>query len=372
MNPASIISEIGSLLSRNDIDSKITNWLQNTIDEVFMAIKANDMITHYDITMINGTREYTLRGNISEVSYVGYVGSGTGYEINRLSPSQIAEFVLGRTNKAKPTAYYVQGKIIGFDPIPDSGYTYRVSYYSCAPNIQIHTMAFVDDNNAATTGIALYLDEDGVSSGEGKLYFVSPTAENAKLRVSTIDGHSHLVTVYHSTTAATLGKLVYVDEDAANTDERLLFVSPLTTDCVVAADISLNHTHYIKIMHNPNAASIGVRAYVDEDAYPTTNKLLFVSPTNTSSTDSLVVSSDGSLPGLLEEFRPVLIRGTMVQALYYGRQYDESGKEMRHYSNILGQASMSVKSRNKTYPSATRLGNIGSGTPWYDPLVRRN
>lgn len=81
----------------------------------------------------------------------------------------------------------------------------------------------VQDNDSPG-GDELYIDEDG--TGPSKFLTVSTTGTD--LFVPCSDGSFILVT--HSATAATAGVATHFDDDATNTYERLLFVSPTDAD----------------------------------------------------------------------------------------------------------------------------------------------
>lgn len=129
--------------------------------------------------------------------------------------------------------------------------------------------AVVDDDNAAATGVALYV----VPTGQGPFAtFDSTTAGNADA-------------VWHTATDAVAvindndtpgGVQVYFDEDAANADSRLLCVSPLGIDLFVL----LSDGQVLRIKHDAAAAANGVAVYFDDDAADPANRMLFVSPTN--------------------------------------------------------------------------------------------
>jgi hypothetical protein len=82
------------------------------------------------------------------------------------------------------------------------------------------------DDNDSPAGVVLYFDEDGVSATEGRFLCVSPTG--ADLLVPVSDG-SYL-RVFHSADAATLGVAVHFDDNGATASQRLLFVSPTNTN----------------------------------------------------------------------------------------------------------------------------------------------
>ncbi len=88
------------------------------------------------------------------------------------------------------------------------------------------------DYAASPAGVALYFDEDGVSATEGKFLCVSPTG--ADLLVPVSDGTN--IRVFHDASAASNGVAVYFDDDGATASQRLMWVSPTNTSGVFQID----------------------------------------------------------------------------------------------------------------------------------------
>lgn len=132
-----------------------------------------------------------------------------------------------------------------------------------------------DDDNAASTGVAVYLHtKDG---NTGWFEFVSPTDADG---TGTLNNGGNTFFIFDSDTAATDGVAIYLDEDAANADERLLCVSPSGLDILVPVGGGKS----LRVVHDASAASNGVQVYFDEDAANTYDRLMFVSPTDTAGT----------------------------------------------------------------------------------------
>lgn len=89
----------------------------------------------------------------------------------------------------------------------------------------------VDDNDSPA-GVALYFDENGVGTGIGKFLCVSPTGADILVPVS----NGGYLRIHHDADAATNGVAVYFDDDAANVYERLLYVSPTNLSSTVEID----------------------------------------------------------------------------------------------------------------------------------------
>ncbi len=129
-----------------------------------------------------------------------------------------------------------------------------------------------DDDDAATTGVAVYVhSDDGVNAS---FKFVSPTNADGS---GILDTAGSLYFIKDSDAAATDGVVMYLDEDATPATDRLLIVSPSGQDMVY----TLGNGKQIKLTHSADAASDGVAVFFDEDAATADLKLMFVSPTNT-------------------------------------------------------------------------------------------
>lgn len=154
-----------------------------------------------------------------------------------------------------------------------------LNQYRQADNVAfaVITGEVIDNNNAATTGVALYVHVDEnvhYAIPTAHLEFVSPTNANGSFQVGAA---ANVVRVKDDDAAATGGFQLYFDEDAADADSRLMINNTATGQPVF---IFLPNGDAIRIAHNANAATAGVAVYFDEDATTATKRLLFVSPTN--------------------------------------------------------------------------------------------
>lgn len=119
-----------------------------------------------------------------------------------------------------------------------------LTLFSGGPTLQIQ-----HDAAAATGGTAVYIDEDGAAGAR----LLSNTGRSCWVQCSS----GEFIKIKADATPATPGVLVYCDEDAANTYERLLFVSPTTTngkatfvqanECPAGADLSLTTVRVLAV-----------------------------------------------------------------------------------------------------------------------------
>lgn len=132
-----------------------------------------------------------------------------------------------------------------------------------------------DSDSASSTGVALYLHVDELGEGGDFGHFEAVTAGNADSYFETVGGGK--VRVEDDDAAATLGVAVYFDEDATNPDERFL----ATTSTGKDAFVWTTDGRAIRIKYHAAPGTPGVQVYFDDDGSGiSSNRLLFVSPTN--------------------------------------------------------------------------------------------
>jgi hypothetical protein len=138
-------------------------------------------------------------------------------------------------------------------------------------NITTNTGVMTDLDAAASTGVALYVVPDGPGSTSASFECVNAGNADSSFKIGST---GPTVAVNDNDTPG--GVVTYFDEDAANTDERWMCVSPTGQSLWVTASDGSK----IKVAHNASAASAGVQVYFDDDAASAHARTLFVSPTN--------------------------------------------------------------------------------------------
>ena len=177
--------------------------------------------------------------------------------------------------------------------IVDNAAAFKVGDSITIGGNQVFTIGKVkDSDNAASTGVALYLHVDELSeSPYGHLEAVN--AGNADSSFTLLSGA--VVKVEDDDAAATGGVAIYFDEDAANPDERLLAAVPTGKDAfILASDGSA-----LRIKYHATPSTPGVQVYFDDDGATVSERCLFVSPTNADGfyhTDDIVIPNPGT-PG---------------------------------------------------------------------------
>lgn len=143
------------------------------------------------------------------------------------------------------------------------------------PTVDVDTATVTDDDNAATTGVAVYFVADNALFGH--LEFVSPTNADGSF---TVGATGPVVTVTDNDNAATAGVQLYFDEDATAADSRLLAATTTAKDAFVLT----SNGELVRIVYNAAPGTPGVALYFDEDGATNAEKLVFVSPTNADGT----------------------------------------------------------------------------------------
>jgi len=153
------------------------------------------------------------------------------------------------------------------------------------------TLNIEDDDSAATNGTALYVVPTGETTpwGADLAILQSVNVGNANSFFEAASAADQ-VDVWDNDSAATAGPCglpwaaaVYVDEDAATATSRLLATNPQGN----ANDMYVRTRggRYLKITHNAAPGTPGVQVYFDDNAAVEEDRLLFVSPTDTTMAD---------------------------------------------------------------------------------------
>lgn len=131
-----------------------------------------------------------------------------------------------------------------------------------------------DNDNAASTGVAIYVHIDELGEGDDA-HLESVTAGNADFYWAIGNG-GPVVRVEDDDAAATGGVQLYFDEDATDPDSRFFAAVPSLKDTFVYT----SDGRAIRIKYHATPSSVGVAVYGDDDAANNYERMLFVSPTN--------------------------------------------------------------------------------------------
>ena len=161
---------------------------------------------------------------------------------------------------------------------------------SVVGQVPTSTGVVVDDDDAATHGLAVYVHLDATLFLEPPFcHLESVTAGDANADWAVGSGGPECI-VYDDDAAATAGLQLYFDEDGTNTDERFLINNTVTGKDVF---LPLSDGSFLRIKHDASASSNGVAVYFDDDAATADIRMEFVSPTDTNG--SYVTDNDVSM-----------------------------------------------------------------------------
>ena len=135
-------------------------------------------------------------------------------------------------------------------------------------------MQLANNSAAAANGVQVYFDDDAANADE-RLLFVSPTTSNGSNVTNTSNGVSK--TIFDNLFQ------VFIDEDAANEDEK--FLADFTNRGGNDQWVALSNGRMLKIKHDAAASSNGVALYVDDNGSGASlGQFIFVSPTTSNTT----------------------------------------------------------------------------------------
>ncbi len=329
-----IITEIGYEVDRTGIDDRVKFWLQQGINTAYVALPKEERQRIATLTTAPGEQAVNEPSDFGDIIAMYNAGK---VDLRQLTPADF--FAQNRASASDtPEEFIYWNRQFLFSPIPDAAVPFTLNYNIEHPNIYVHNLTI--EHKASMSGyVQVYVDENGISVGEGKLLFVSPTAEDAKVWIQTANKHRHEVTIYHDAAAATNGVPWYFDETATNAYERNFFISPTKAATSIKTDNFRKHHHYLNFIHNPDPTTFpdanNVAVYIDEDNVDRTLRLAFISPTTTSGTNELVHTSDGSLPGMLERYHPVVFELAVAKGQRFNKNYEWAAQHAKAASGLM-------------------------------------
>lgn len=360
-----MIDELGREISRNDIDNRIKLWIQGAINWLYGVLPFRSTERTATATTVASTELLNVPSDFGEMITLTYTpGDGSGYELVERSPFQFFQLFPDQIGTGFPNFYAIYNNKFHLGRLPASVYTLTVRYRIVSPNIYIHNLGITDDDNAAVSGVAIYLDEDAVGAGEGTLYFVSPTDADAKLRMTTANGHVHEVIVYDNDDAATLGVPVYLEEDETSVTDRLLFTSGSGIDCLVATDITRKHKHFMKFVDNSDPSTGTTQLYIDEDVADKSARLLSVTVGNADFTVEAVHGKDNILPPFIEQYHDLIYARSLRTGMRYLKEYDAANELQKEINDSLLPAVMRAENRTLTTVAESRPFSGRYRDPW--------
>ena len=344
MQLSDIITVIGEELDRSDIDTQIKRWVQQSIDHIVSILPTKSLERSSSLTSTASQETLALPGDFGEIIELRYTpGDESGYKLTEMTPSQFFEKYPDQDSTGYPTHFCLYKDEIHLGILPSGSYSFTLRYRVASPSIYHHDINLTHDANAAVSGVQIYVDEDAVGTGEGKLYFVSPTSSDCVIATASANAHAHELTIYHNDNAATLGVPWYFDEDGT---DKNLFVSPTSVNCIAKSGAYRRHTHYAKFTHYADAAADGVAVYCDEDVADKTKRLLFVSPTASDGTVSTVFNEADTLPLFIEQYHEAVILFALGRGYRWLRDWDAMRSAYQDASSLL--SAINSSERRKT------------------------
>ena len=170
----------------------------------------------------------------------------------------------------------------------------KIKAYGVAPV----PVTITDDDSAASNGVAVYahIDTIGTDSDRKIAHLESVTANNATVtyQANATLTTTSIGTMWDDDAAASSGLQVYVDE---NGDTDLSAAKFLVDNDTTETDlyVPLSDGSYLTLYNDDSASSNGVAVYFDDNASTTSAKWLLVTPSNASvSAHTSTVVSDRS------------------------------------------------------------------------------
>jgi len=334
MRLTEIITEIGYEVDRTGIDDRVKFWLQQAINTVYAALPKEERQRSVTISTVNAQQWVAVPTDFGDAPRI--------YDSNNEEISLISRADFFSKTKLSgsgtPSNFMFWNNRLLFTPTPNAAIDFTLQYYIEHPNIYNHNLT-IDHQAGMGSYVQVYLDEDGAADGTGKLLFVSPTTTDARVLISSIDGHQHEIIVYHDVDAATNGVAWWFDETATNAYERNFFISPTKANTVVKTENYRRHHHYLQFIHNPSPATHpdanNVEVYLDEDAVDRMLRLAFVSPTTTDGTNELVHTAQGELPGLLERYHQVIFELAVAKGQRFNKNYEWAAQHSKAAAGLM-------------------------------------
>lgn len=321
MTLADMITEIGYEVDRTGIDNQIKIRLQQAIGIAYTALPKEERQRTATLTTVSSQRWLNVPGDFGDV--VSIYDSNED-ELPRVTPGEF--FAPGKLKSSGTPLNYIywNGQIL-FSPVPDDAYAYTLHYHMEKPNIYVHDLT-IKHYAYAQTGAKVYVDEDAIATGEGRLIANTSAATDYILWLEDADCHKHTITIYHDANAATNGIAWYYAEGETNAWERGFFASPTQQDTVVRTSDTRLHNHFLKFIHNPSISdgfpSTGKNVYLDENYTDPTKMLNYISPTTADHAFDTIDSKECGMAGFLERYHSVIFDLAVARMHRFNKNYD--------------------------------------------------
>jgi hypothetical protein len=293
------------------------------MNRVYLTRTWRGLRSTYTFETVASTRAYDLPEYFSKVYSVAFdSGDDWGQPLLGRTLHRATELFHGQTVEGTPDTYWIKNNQIYLDPIPDSAETITMEVYRGSPNLWLHDWNIQHHATPASFGVQLYLDEDAVQAGIGKLYAVLPNTRDSNIYIATANNHIHTIPIYYSADAATLGVPIYFDDNATPTNEKMVFDSPTYSNCAVQTNATREHTHYIHFKYFDTPSGVGSPVYVDWDQF--TAGMTFANNDGAANaTVELIHTPNNGIFPLMEAYHELIYTKAMQYALYWLEKWSE-------------------------------------------------
>ena len=128
---AELSTAAANWLSRSDLTSRIPEFITLAEARINRKLRIRQQETASDVTITGGTRTAALPSDFREVRRL-YLDTSPIRILDYISPQDYwARYV--STNTGKPSVFTIEGANIVLGPIPDTGYTGKLTYYAAFP-----------------------------------------------------------------------------------------------------------------------------------------------------------------------------------------------------------------------------------------------
>jgi hypothetical protein len=317
-------TEVHYQLDREDasITDRVRFWIQNSIDLVYAALPKEERQRTAALTTVDGQQYLDVPGDYGE--FLRIVDSDE-QKLEYKTPLEFFNRHTGFTDSGAPKIFTFWNNQFLFSPIPNAGLSLDLHYFIERPNIYNHNLQMTRDASASSNGTQIYIDEDGIADGEGKL--LSVTANNADTvgLLEAADGHKHELPIYDDDNAATNGVPWYFDESEAIN----YFISPTKTyETVVKTNAYRRHSHILNFVHNPDPTAYpnaeNKIVYVDEDNVDMGARIIFAAHGGVTVNQSTILAEQGVFPGFLERYHSIVFELAVAKGLRFDKKYEQA------------------------------------------------
>ena len=124
---AELQTAVANWLDRSDLTSRIPEFITLAEGRIARKLRIREMETESDVTLVAGARTAALPTGFREVRRV-YLNTTPIRELEYMSPQDYWNRYAS-TNSGRPVVFTIEGSNFLFGPVPDTGYTAKVTHY---------------------------------------------------------------------------------------------------------------------------------------------------------------------------------------------------------------------------------------------------